>query len=320
MSRIIAALVLWFVLFTGLGGCGRDKNFEADKGDYIARVHFIDVGQGDCAYIVFPDGKDMLIDCGFESQDNFDKIARVMGESGKDGLDYLLLTHPEQDHLGGAARIISELGADKIFMPFVTQEDYFPSYAKAKSAAEQTGAEIVVSTMFLCVKGQDYRFEFLWPIEHGNPNSPYGALNGAVMPSADQINAVSAVVYIECAGVRFVFSGDAGAWVEREIVKNLQVGLYGRNAGGLSLENVDFYKVAHHGSNDASGQEFLNVLRPKNAVISCGGANVFGHPSTSVLERLLLANSEHRLWRTDTNGTVSVYIDKNGQYYTDSEA
>ena len=75
----------------------------------------------------------------------------------------------------------------------------------------------------------------------------------------------------------------------------------------MSLENVDFLKVSHHGAEDASCTEFLSLINPKNAIISVGNENFYGHPASEMLERLNLLCPNHILYRTDMLGTITVY-------------
>ena len=321
MNRTAAFAGIIAVLF--MSGCAgvSDFPFGGEK-DYVMSVHFADVGEGDCAYITLPDGKNMLIDCGEESEENFETVRGLISASGKETIDYLVITHPDDDHAGGAAALIAEYGAGKAFFPDILRAEYFPAFAAAKGAAEECGAETVISETFLCERGQDYFFVFLYPLGSGLSGSAYTDLNAAVTPTAEQINDVSAVIYLECAGVRFLFTGDAGGRAEALITEYYEAGIYGAmlKDRDITLENLDFYKAAHHGGADANGQEFLNLLRPANAVVSCGGGNYSGHPSTVVLERFMRANPEHNLYRTDTDGTVSVFIKESGGYYVKTEA
>ena len=80
------------------------------------------------------------------------------------------------------------------------------------------------------------------------------------------------------------------------------------------LMGIDFLKVAHHGSNNSSGEEFLSKIYPKNAIISVDGNNIYGHPSTDLLKRLYFNNSNLNLFRTDVCGSVSVKVDDGGNY------
>ena len=77
---------------------------------------------------------------------------------------------------------------------------------------------------------------------------------------------------------------------------------------------IDFLKVSHHGADDASSLKFLQTIMPKNAVISVGGNNNYGHPNRNVLERLETVNPEYKLYRTDVHGAFSVNVKSDGSY------
>lgn len=281
-------------------------------------VNFIDVGEGDAIFINFNDGKTMLIDCGEKSQRNYNAVKRFLEAYTDGALDYLVLTHPDGDHVGNAAALLKEYEVKTAFVPFIVNPERFELFNSAFTAMENGGTEIIYSATYLTVCGEDYYAAFLSPDGKDAEDSAYTDINSRPEPSADEINAVSPIIYLDYKGVRFVFTGDAGFSQEQVALNNVRLGLINRvlSAKGKSpvnLFNVDFLKVSHHGSADASGAEFLRELVPQNAVISVGGNNGYNHPATATLSRIHNANADCRILRTDAEGNISVFVDANGK-------
>lgn len=93
-----------------------------------------------------------------------------------------------------------------------------------------------------------------------------------------------------------MFMGDAGVEKEKDILEK------------YSLENIDFFKVGHHGSNTSSSIEFVSKINPKYSLISVGKDNKYGHPKSSVLDNLSSSN----IYRTDLDGSIEIKLNKNG--------
>lgn len=287
-------------------------------------VNFLDVGEGDAIFINFNDGKTMLIDCAEKSERNLETIEKYLDAYAADSLDYLILTHPDGDHVGNAAEILDTYSVKTAFIPDLKEPEkfnaYYPSYIKIK----EKGIDKVSATgNVIC--GEDYTMVFLSPDAKGTTGSAYDAVNSSVAPSADDINDLSPIIYLDYEGIRFVFTGDAGFSQEETAIDNVETGLikrYLKRAGreDANLTDVDFLKVAHHGAADASGSEFLQMLTPQNAVISVGGDNSYGHPKQETLNRIMDANEYCNVYLTSEKGTVSVLVDENGQVSVKTDA
>ncbi len=314
-AACFAALFLCLVPFS----CKDEKYnpFSQTYFEYGLSVHFLDVGEGDCAYITLPDGKNMLIDCGSASELNFKKTEKLIEDSGRDFIDYLVVTHTDEDHAGGAAELCRRFGVGKAFIPDVRNASLFPVFSECMSALKECGAETEISRTFGGMTGDGFIFMILYPSDSELSDSAYTDFNAAEMPSSQTVNDISAVIYLEYEGIRFLFTGDAGTRAEEYIADYYKIGLYERylgRDGALWLENIDFYKAAHHGASDANSSEFLRLLTPKNVVVSSGD-NIYGHPSTETLERFYEANPDYSLYRTDTVGTVSVFVGDGGKTF-----
>ncbi|MBR0189903.1 MAG: MBL fold metallo-hydrolase [Clostridia bacterium] len=286
-------------------------------------VHFLDVGEGDAIFIDFADGKTMLIDCGEKKESNLKTIENCLDEYVTDDtLNYLVLTHPDSDHVGNAADILTDYTVERAYIPHLLQPEkfnpYYDAYTiinNARIAGEMTRVYSEVGKM---VYGDDYYLIMLSPNAKGTTDSAYDKVNSSADPSADDINNISPIIYLDYKGVRFIFTGDAGFSQEKVTLNNVELGFVNRyltdeQKAKFNLTDIDFLKVSHHGSDDASGNEFLQRITPKNAVISVGGDNNYGHPKTATLNRILAANENCTLYLTCEKGTVSVYVNEDGQ-------
>ena len=291
------------------------QNYRENDGSFS--VHYLDVGQGDCALIYFPDGKTMLIDTGNGTTDNNQYVLSFLDAFSVDRIDYLVLTHPDSDHVGGAKTVIENLEIGTAYVPHVLEASVFPQLNQAFNALEDKNVETKISTTFVNVKGEGYAVAFLLPYPPDVPSSSYDKLYDKY-PTESDINNVSPIIYVEYQGVRFLFSGDADAGEEKLLLSDEKYLVASFNELGINinLNQIDFLKVAHHGSKDSTCAQFLDRINPKNSVISVRGDNKYGLPSTEVLQALANTNEDHKIYRTDIHGTVSVIIDENGDIRT----
>ena len=112
----------------------------------------------------------------------------------------------------------------------------------------------------------------------------------------DNENDNSNVIYFNYNNYKFLLMGDAGIEKEKDILKK------------YNLNNIDFLKVGHHGSNTSSSKEFINNINPKYSIISVGKNNKYGHPKENILD--ILKNSN--IYRTDRDGSIEIKLNKNG--------
>lgn len=328
--KAVAVFTAAALLFTGfIQSCAQPANednenialTEITEEEKCFSADFIDVGEGDCCLLAFPDGKTFLIDCGDKNLAE-DALKRLTENRKDKSFDYVLLTHPDADHIGGAENVIRKFGLKTAFLPDIKEDclNDFPLYARAYRAIEECGAAIKVSQEFTEIKGDDYFVAFLSPAPSSMRNSPYRDLR--LNPSDDAFrNDVSPVVYVECYGRRFVFTGDSGVKQEKYVLDRYNAGVYDKafGKGEVNLTRTDFLKVSHHGASDCSGEEFLKTLSCKNAVISVGGDNRYGHPSSSVIQGLKGAFNDCAVYRTDYYGTVSVKVFQDGEIKISTE-
>ena len=233
-------------------------------------VHFLDVGQGDAALLLC-DGESMLIDGGPASASQF--IFSYLKQT-TDHLDYMIATHPHEDHVGGLAAALNAVPVDLILSPVETYEN--TRFDDVKRYADKQGTPIIVP-----YEGDAYLFgDAVVTILH-------------CWPDAWDENDMSICVRIDYGDTSFLFTGDAEAMSEYMMVDS-----------GIPLQ-ADVLKVGHHGSRSSSTQEFIEAVMPRYSVISCGKENPYGHPHQEVLD--VLAGST--ILRTDILGTIVMHSD-----------
>jgi beta-lactamase superfamily II metal-dependent hydrolase len=177
------------------------------------------------------------------------------------------------------------------------------------------GVTIKESNYTCKIVEEDYFVGFLAPVPYGLDGSAYNALNLSPQPDSQTVYSVSAVIYLEYKGVRFLFTADAVSTTEQLIMDNYDSGVYDLylGKGKVNLDGIDFLKVGRNGASDGTCAEFLSVIKPSNAVISVG-ENYYGHPAKAVVNRLQESNSEISFYLTNINGTVTVLVTPDGRY------
>lgn len=319
LPKIILIFFAFVFLFNDIG-CSSDipplnkirvyKNFS---------VNFLDVGEGDCIFIRLPDGKNMLIDCGLNDyyEQNVKYVKKFLNAYEVDKIDYLILTHPDVDHVGNAREIINSFDIEKVFIPYIykSQLDNFLPFKNVLNLIEQKQINYEISDITKSIVGKDYFFVFLSPYDIVNTESSYNKILQNQIPTEKDINNLSPIIYFECFGEKFIFTGDAEREQELLVVNNYNSGVYNyyhkNKPFSVSLENVDFLKVSHHGASDASCKEFLSLLNPSNAIISVGNENFYGHPASETLLRIQEFCPNNTLYRTDRLGTITIYKQDN---------
>jgi competence protein ComEC len=251
----------------------------ANSGSGLA-LHFLDVGQGDGAVLRTPAGRWILIDAGPRSSHS-DAGRRVvvpfLASQGARQLEMVVVSHAHADHLGGVASVLDRFDAQVVIEPGERVAD--PLYYAFLD-------ELAAGDIRWHAARRDERFVLdgvAFTVLH--PDPAWGGWG-------EDVNEDSLVLLVEYGAFQALFAGDAGFPAEAEM----------RNRARA----VDLLKVGHHGSRGSTGDEWLDSLRPRAAVISVG-RNKYGHPSPPTLARL----RRHRVkvWRTDRDGAITVTTD-----------
>jgi len=257
----------------------------ASRGDGLLHVTFLDVGQGDSLLVRFPKGSTMLVDAGgLGGSSGFDigdrVVAPVLRERGIRRLDYVVLTHGDPDHIGGAAAIVREFGPREVWEGIPVPR--FEPLAALRLDAEAAGAHWrnVYRGDRLSVDGVD--------IDAAHP-SPADWERQKVR------NDDSIVIEVRWRDLSVWLTGDIGREVERTLTE------------GTPPPPLRVMKVPHHGSLTSSSPEFLQAIRPQIAVFSAGRANHFGHPAPQVLQRYRDIGAA--IFRTDRDGAITLDTD-----------
>lgn len=261
--------------FGGLGispAGGNSDTPSGEKGSGL-EVHFIDVGQGD-ATLIKADGHAMLIDSG--ENDKGTAVQLYLKKQGVDQLDYLVLTHTDSDHIGGADVIISKFDIGQIFLSDFKKDN--KTYRDLRNSMKYKNMTFSTPEVGAEYELGDAVITFL------APNDTYEDPNNS-----------SIALILDYGDNSFLFSGDCEKEAERDILKN-----------DLNLD-VDVYQVGHHGSKSSSTEEFLDAMSPEYAVISCAEESGYGHPHAKTMNNLRARGI--KVFRTDEQGSIVAYSD-----------
>ena len=286
-SHIKKILMVFLLVVFLLSSCKTPSSYSKYVSTPISEgyavVQFLDVGQADCTLINLPDGRNILIDAGNKADGK--KIVDYLIDLGITKLDYIICTHPHEDHIGGMSEVITYFNFDKIIMPLIADEDVDGSeiYETLLITISKLDKNIIAATPGKVISELDFEIECLAPIY-----TSYGNMND-----------YSAVMMIRIGKTEILISGDAEKASETEMLST--------NKDKL---DADILKVGHHGSSTATSEEFLDATTPQYAVISCGKNNQYNHPHTEVVDRL--NESDCKTLRTDISGSVIFYIDTEG--------
>ncbi len=250
------------------------------------KVYFLNVGQGDAAYIELPNGQNALIDAG-PSKAKTSYLATFLAEHNVTQLDNVVLTHPHADHYTGLKYVFANLTVGNFFD---TQADNTGSTVDeaVRANAQAAGANIVYPAAgdMLGWDAGEVQVKVL------------NACSSPVMSGSGQfLNDCSIVLKVTYQNTSILFTGDMQEDVEADLVA----------AYGAGLKS-DVLKVGHHGSRYSSSDAFLALVKPHDAVISVGKNN-YGHPTPECRARLAAAGA--LLHRTDTDGTIEYTIGAN---------
>lgn len=268
--------------------------FSTRTHDGKLHVTFLDVGQGDSIFIVFPNGKTMLVDGGgrFDYGDNsgFQRDSRSIGESvvseflwsqGRSQIDYVVATHADADHVQGLEDVVDNFNVRKALFGRASPTDKELDELFARLQRNQIPVERMSRGDIFSIG--EVRGEVLSPV-------------GSDSPGRASDNDQSLVLRIIYGSQSFLLTGDIEADAERQLL----------SSGTIASTVV---KVPHHGSKTSSTAEFVQTANAKYAVASAGRRSQFGHPHAEVVERWKASGAE--LMTTSVRGTITFVTNGN---------
>ncbi|MCI8512094.1 MAG: MBL fold metallo-hydrolase [Lachnospiraceae bacterium] len=273
MKRITNLIWVVFALLIGLSSNSITSIASNANSPDKMEVHFIDVGQGDTTLITCG-GHAMLIDAGDETKGT--AIQNYLQKQQIKELDYLILTHPDADHIGGAPVIITKFKINQVFLSDYERDNttyqkliQALDYKRQKPVTPEMGSQYSLGTAVITILAPGK--------EYDNPNDS------------------SVAFIIQNGNTRFLFTGDAGEAAETDILNQ-----------GIDI-SADVYKAGHHGSKYSTSEEFFKAVSPSFAVISCGKNNSYGHPHAETFNKLRAGGV--KVYRTDEEGTIVAISD-----------
>ena len=275
-----------------------------------AQIIFLDVGQGDCVLIQTEAGENYLYDCGSTSRSNVGKYVLLpyLKYRGIRNLDAIFVSHPDRDHVNGVIEVLEYAKEKGIQVAQIvisatgienTAEQYVELLEAAVGAYDGAGVEVRLLAAGDKWSGRKGAVEFLCL-------HPGAAGEGEL-----DVNEASLCLYARLFSKKgelsVLLTGDVEGPGEELLTESLE--RYG-------IEKTDVWKVAHHGSRNATGETFLKQIKgewqtPLIAVISCGRKNRYGHPHEETIDRIEAAGAEW--YCTKENGAVTVTTDKGGK-------
>lgn len=278
LHRATALLLLATLLLLSCS-CGRGRGRIEAPGEGEAQITFLNVGQADCAVIRTADAV-IVVDTGCEASDGAELLT-YLENTDIERIDLLVLTHPHEDHIGGASALLREYVVGECLMTDLVDNSVV--FRKTLDALKAEGCK--VTRAFNDVLRE------------------YGALSVEVLSPTKEfystVNDAGAVIRVRFGDKAMLFMADVSQTVEKELLQLCPEDL-----------DVDILKVAHHGSASSTSPEFLAAVTPQYAVISCGVGNEYELPHVDVLLRLARVGAS--VHRTDTEGTATFLV-KDGE-------
>lgn len=247
-----------------------------ETGNKAAKVHFINVGQGDSILIQSGNGKNMLIDGGTKAQG--DKVVSFLKAKGVTKLDIVVATHPDADHIGGLINVLNNFPVAKFVDSGKTHTT--DTYLEMLKLIDSKNIPFEVPT-----NGKKVNFDSVMDIQVLNVDS-----------KASDNNDASIVLKAKYGKISFLLTGDADTAIENVIMSKFDV-------------KSTYLKAGHHGSNTSSSANFINAVRPAGTVLSYGKDNSYGHPHDEVVTRL--NNIKSKIYSTAVSGDITVTTDGN---------
>lgn len=281
----------------------------------------IDIGQGDCIFLQFPDGQTMIMDAGSTKGGSYTSIQEHLALRAVEYLDYVFITHTDQDHIKYLPDLFKEYDVRNVYMPYLQEGDittdiWTETYEAIQNETyiDEEGnianCQVHYNVGDYVVSGKDWEMNCHSYLEDDYPSVKDSS-------SAEVKNAVSPVCFLEYADRTIVLTGDSNERNEEYLLER-----------GVLDKDADVLKVGHHGSRTSSLQEFLNAVDCEYAIISYGEGNTYKHPHSELMSRLedytdVRPDNDYNgykyVYETPKDGNVSVFVDGNGTLRIDCE-
>jgi len=275
LKKLFIIICIYFSTFISCSSASCNTPLENTM-----EVHYINVGQGD-SILVRVNNKNMLIDSG--PKDNRQNLLNYLNSLNINTIDYLIATHPHEDHIGSMNAIIKKYTVNKFFSPKVSTSS--KNFELMIESLKNNGMKINIlntNTNSLDL-GENTKITVLSPLEDEN---------------FDNLNNYSAMIKIEYGETSFLFTGDCENLIESNVLS--------RNK---TLLKSDVLKLGHHGSSTSSSEEFLCAVNPSLGIITSGKDNIFGHPHLETLN--LLKKYNIKFYNTAYDNTIILISDGN---------
>lgn len=276
-SRLYKILFFLSILAVVIGMAAFLLSYKQPKD---LEIDYLDVGQGDAALIKTPYGQNILVDGGPNST-----VLRRLGENlpwWDRTIDLMILTHPHDDHVGGLVDVAKRYKIKKVLYTGVLHTA--PAFLEWLQILRDKKIPVTIIDREQTIGlGENLKIEIFYPQK---------SLAGTTVPELNDSSIVLQLIYGDN---KFLFPADISTNVEKELLDKGEV------------VASDVLKVSHHGSEYATSDESLELVKPEYAVISVGKNNLFGHPNQRTLNKLERAGI--KIYRTDELGTIKLKSD-----------
>lgn len=237
-------------------------------------VVMFEVGEADCHLIKYPYNKNtILIDTGKNEYKIKNEVIPYLKSIGIKKIDYLIITHGDEDHIGGSITLINNFQVKNVILNKGTftdiEKELIKNLNKKKIPYQININKINIS---------NHTIYLLNNTKYNNENDN------------------SIITYFTYQKYKFLYMGDASITTEDNLLEN------------YNLNNISILKVGHHGSNTSSSKDFISQINPSISLISVGENNIYHHPNKEVINNL----SKSRIYRTDINNMVKLTINSKG--------
>jgi len=278
-KRIWLLTIVLSIMTLFLSSCDLIKPNSNPSIDDISgkmNVHYIDVGQGD-SILVQVNNKNLLIDAGPKS--GKDNLLNYLSKLKIEKLDYVIATHPHEDHIGNMADIIKKYEIGAFYAPKV--ETNTKTFERMVDALKDK--DLKINSIKAGINSIDLG------------NNTKILIYSPTNDKYDNLNNYSPIIKIQFGSNSFLFTGDAEKEVEKEVLKT-----------NVDLK-ADVLKLGHHGSTSSTSEEFFRAVSPSIGVICVGIDNSYGHPHKETLK--LLEDNKTKIFRTDKDGSIVISSD-----------